>query len=251
MSVSRSRTATGSRRTWPRGSRPPTGSSLSSDEEDPGPGGSVDRPARLLPRRGPRRDQRRRAQRQTPRLAHGTRTPLDSDRRAPGPGATIGLMTLATVRSSWRLRPADVELAQQLARRAAVAVDNSRLHTKLSGVAETLQRALLPATLPAVEHWEIASLYRPTETDLRIDVGGDFYEVFDREGTWFVILGDVTGKGVTAATVTALLRHGDPRGVADGTVAGRDPRPARRIACDAPGRSNGDGDLHVPPRTTV
>lgn len=124
------------------------------------------------------------------------------------PARTIGLMTLATDRSRRRLRHDDLELAEQLGRRAAVAVENSRLLAKLAGVAHTLQQALLPSTLPAVEGWEIASLYRPTETELRIDVGGDFYELFEYEGTWFAILGDVAGKGVTAASLTALMRHG-------------------------------------------
>ena len=124
------------------------------------------------------------------------------------PDRTIGLMTLATDRSARRLRRDDLELAEQLGRRAAVAVENSRLHAKLAGVAQTLQQALLPSALPAVPGWEVAALYQPTQTDLRIDVGGDFYELFEHDGTWFVILGDVVGKGVTAASVTALMRHG-------------------------------------------
>lgn len=124
------------------------------------------------------------------------------------PGRTIGVMTLATDRSERRLDHDDVALAEQLGRRAAVAVENARLHTKLSEVAETLQRALLPRALPAIPGWEVASLYRPTETDLRIDVGGDFYEFFENEGTWLALIGDVTGKGVAAASVTSLMRHG-------------------------------------------
>jgi serine phosphatase RsbU (regulator of sigma subunit) len=124
------------------------------------------------------------------------------------PGRTIGAITLATDESQRRLRDDDVELAEQLGSRAAVAVENSRLHSKLTEVAETLQQALLPAELPDVEGWEIASLYRPTESELRIDVGGDFYELFDHDGVWFAILGDIVGKGVKAASVTALMRHG-------------------------------------------
>ncbi len=124
------------------------------------------------------------------------------------PGRVIGLLTLATDESRRHLQHDDVELAEQLARRAAVAVENARLHTRLAGVAETLQRSLLPGALPDVPGWEIASLYRPAQTELRIDVGGDFYEFFERDGTWFAIIGDVTGKGVTAASVSALMRHG-------------------------------------------
>jgi PAS domain S-box-containing protein len=124
------------------------------------------------------------------------------------PARTIGVMTLATGDSRRRLTVEDVALGEQLARRAAVAVDNARLHTKLADVAETLQRSLLPSKLPVIEGWDVAALYRPTETEQRIDVGGDFYELFDHDGTWFAIIGDVTGKGVTAASLTALMRHG-------------------------------------------
>jgi PAS domain S-box-containing protein len=124
------------------------------------------------------------------------------------PTRTIGVMTLATVSQGRRLDPGDLDLAEQLARRAGVAVDNSRLHTKLTSVAETLQQSLLPREPPSIRGWEIATLYRPTETELRIDVGGDFYEFFEHDGTWFLIVGDVGGKGVDAASLTALMRHG-------------------------------------------
>ncbi len=120
----------------------------------------------------------------------------------------IGVLTLATDVSGRRLDRDDLELAEQLGRRAAVAVDNSRLHTTLMEVAETLQQGLLPGPVPEIPGWQIATLYRPTETELGVDVGGDFYELIEQDGRWFVIVGDVTGKGVEAASVTALMRHG-------------------------------------------
>ena len=124
------------------------------------------------------------------------------------PARTMGVMTMATDVSRRRLTEDDVAIAEQLGRRAAVAVENSRLHTKLTGIAETLQTGLLPAALPTIPGWEIASLYRPAATEFRVDVGGDFYEIFEQDGSWFVVMGDVTGKGVAAASVTALMRHG-------------------------------------------
>ena len=124
------------------------------------------------------------------------------------PSRTIGLLTLATTVSRRRLGREDVEIAEQLGRRAAVAVENSRLHTKLATVAETLQQSLRPDALPDIPGWDVASLYRPAESEQRIDVGGDFYEFFEHGGTWFALLGDVTGKGVMAASMTALMRHG-------------------------------------------
>jgi len=124
------------------------------------------------------------------------------------PARTIGVMTLATDQSLRRLGHADVELAEQLARRAAVAVENARLHTELAGVASTLQQSLRPDEPPAIPGWEIAALYRPAAIEQRIDVGGDFYEFFECDGRWFVIFGDVTGKGVQAASLTAMMRYG-------------------------------------------
>ena len=124
------------------------------------------------------------------------------------PSRTIGAMSFFTSESRRRLTDADVQLAEQLARRAAVAVENSRLHTQLAEVAETLQNSLLPSEIPEVPGWEIAALYRPAETEGRIDVGGDFYEVFEAHGRTLALIGDVTGHGVAAASATSLMRHG-------------------------------------------
>jgi PAS domain S-box-containing protein len=124
------------------------------------------------------------------------------------PERTIGVMTLATDQSRRRLGHADVELAEQLARRAAVAVENARLHTELAGVASTLQQSLRPDPPPEIPGWEIAALYRPAAIEQRIDVGGDFYEFFENDGRWFAIFGDVTGKGVQAASLTTMMRYG-------------------------------------------
>ncbi|WP_372736015.1 PP2C family protein-serine/threonine phosphatase [Nocardioides sp.] len=74
-------------------------------------------------------------------------------------------------------------------------------------LAETLQRTLIPPTPPRIERLSIEAAYRPAG-DGR-EVGGDFYDVFQvGEGEWIVVIGDVMGKGVGAATVTAFLRHG-------------------------------------------
>jgi PAS domain S-box-containing protein len=125
------------------------------------------------------------------------------------PSRTIGVMTIATDASRRQLDGDDVDLAAQLGRRAAVVVENSRLHTKLSGIAETLQEGLLPAPLPNIPGWEVASLYQPAATEFRVDVGGDFYEIFETiDRQWFALLGDVAGKGVSAASTTLLARHG-------------------------------------------
>ncbi len=150
---------------------------------------------------------------------------------------TIGLMAFYTSESRRRLTQDDLELAVQLARRAAVAAENARLHTALAGVAQTLQDSLAPNELPSVPGWEIASLYRPAGAEPRIEVGGDFYEVFKADGTSIALIGDVTGRGVAAATLTSLVRHG-------ARFASRlEPQPAailRRLDEDLRQRPEGD-----------
>jgi serine phosphatase RsbU (regulator of sigma subunit) len=96
-------------------------------------------------------------------------------------------------------------------------VENSRLYTELSTVADTLQASLLPDTLPELAGWEAAADYRPGQRGA--DVGGDFYDVFPVADGHMLILGDVTGKGVTAAALTSLVRHTAK------TAALFDPRP--------------------------
>ena len=73
-------------------------------------------------------------------------------------------------------------------------------------LARTLQQTLIPPTPPEIPHLELAAAYRPATEAL--DVGGDFYDVFAvGPEDWVVTLGDVCGKGLDAAIVTALTRH--------------------------------------------
>jgi PAS domain S-box-containing protein len=121
---------------------------------------------------------------------------------------TLGAMTLVNAESGRRFDDADVRFAEQLADRAAVAVENARLYQARSRTAATLQRSLLPDSVPRIPGWEVAALYRPAGADPELEVGGDFYDFLQTPDGWLVIIGDVTGKGVEAAALTSLLRHG-------------------------------------------
>jgi phosphoserine phosphatase RsbU/P len=73
-------------------------------------------------------------------------------------------------------------------------------------LAQTLQRTLLPPSTPTIPGWEVAAAFRPAGEGA--EVGGDFYDMFQvGSDDWVVVLGDVCGKGVEAAVVTALVRH--------------------------------------------
>jgi serine phosphatase RsbU (regulator of sigma subunit) len=119
---------------------------------------------------------------------------------------TFGTLTLANTGARRRFDEADVQLAEELARRAGTAIDNARLYTEHTHIAHTLQARLLPARLPDVPGAVLAARYRAAG-ELN-EVGGDFYDVFPRsEAEWAMVVGDVSGKGPEAAAVTALARY--------------------------------------------
>ncbi|MEU4471416.1 SpoIIE family protein phosphatase [Micromonospora sp. NPDC023888] len=101
--------------------------------------------------------------------------------------------------------PDEVAVLEDVARRAALAIENARIHAERRRVAQTLQQSLLPPVLPLVDGIGFAAEYVPTGDDA--EVGGDFYDVVPLpDGRWLVVIGDVSGKGVQAAAVTGLVR---------------------------------------------
>jgi serine phosphatase RsbU (regulator of sigma subunit) len=125
-------------------------------------------------------------------------------------GATrmLGAMTLVASESARRFSAEDVRFAEQLADRAGAAIENARTYRARTQVAQTLQRSLLPETIPAIAGWQVAALYRPAGEEAQLEVGGDFYDFLETDAGWVVVIGDVTGKGVEAAALTSLVRHG-------------------------------------------
>jgi Stage II sporulation protein E (SpoIIE)/GAF domain len=121
---------------------------------------------------------------------------------------TLGVLTLVMAESRRRFEESDRDFAEQIAGRAAVAVDNARLATGRHEIAVTLQRSLLPDRVPAIPGWEVATMYRAASALDEVEVGGDFYDFFPTPSGWIVLLGDVTGRGVEAAAMTSLVRHG-------------------------------------------
>jgi serine phosphatase RsbU (regulator of sigma subunit) len=100
----------------------------------------------------------------------------------------------------------DLELAEAVAARAAVIVDNARLFDEQSVVARALQDSLLPGSLPEIPGIELGARYRAAGRGL--DVGGDFYDAFQADANWWIFaVGDVCGHGVEAAATTGLVRH--------------------------------------------
>lgn len=117
----------------------------------------------------------------------------------------IGMLTLGKP-SDDHFRQEILELAEDLSRRAALALDNARLYSERTAISQSLQRSLLPPGLPDVPNVEIEVIYRAAGEGN--EVGGDFYDVFPiRDGAYGFAIGDVCGTGPEAAAVTGLARH--------------------------------------------
>lgn len=136
-------------------------------------------------------------------------------------GTTLGVLLLVTTdESGRRLSTDDAAFAQELAVRAAVAIDNARLFREARAaeqetrrlldrehlIADRLQEALqpgLPGKLPGLD---MDAHYRPALQEARI--GGDFYDVFAIEnGCYGLVVADLAGKGLAAAAQVATVRH--------------------------------------------
>ncbi|TVL92657.1 PAS domain S-box protein [Streptomyces sp. SAJ15] len=117
----------------------------------------------------------------------------------------IGMLTLGKPTDE-HFRQEILELAEDLSRRAALALDNARLYSERTAISQSLQRSLLPPELPTVPGVEVEVIYRAAGEGN--EVGGDFYDLFPiRDGAYGFAIGDVCGTGPEAAAVTGLARH--------------------------------------------
>ncbi len=147
------------------------------------------------------------------RLREAVRTGATVPLPAPVDGFALPLIArsqrlgVLAVGRHWdhRQDPAELAILEDLTRRAALALDNARIHAERRRIAQTLQQSLLPPVLPRVAGLAFGAEYVPTVGDAA--VGGDFYDVVAMpDGRWLLVIGDVSGKGVQAATVTGLVR---------------------------------------------
>jgi serine phosphatase RsbU (regulator of sigma subunit) len=117
---------------------------------------------------------------------------------------TRGAILLARADTERPFDQEDVDLAEDLVRRAALTLANVRLYQQEHTVADTLQRSLLPE-LPAIPGVESAAHYVSAST--AADVGGDFYDLLHLpDGSIGVVIGDVVGHDIAAAAAMGHLR---------------------------------------------
>ena len=109
--------------------------------------------------------------------------------------------------------PSQIRLAEAIAREAALAISNARLYEKIRDayereryVADVLQRSFLPEKLPRIPDTELAVYYASASETAKI--GGDFYDFIDISDSLIgFVVGDVSGKGIEAASTTALAKY--------------------------------------------
>lgn len=120
---------------------------------------------------------------------------------------SLGTLTLVLAGPRGRLFDgSDLAFAEELGRRAGVALENARLYTRERHVATALQEASLPTELPQLEHMSFDASYRAGSSEATI--GGDWYDAFVlRDGRVALTVGDVLGSGLKAAVIMTKLRQ--------------------------------------------
>ncbi|MEY9845445.1 SpoIIE family protein phosphatase [Streptacidiphilus sp. MAP5-3] len=118
-------------------------------------------------------------------------------------GGVLGLVEFRRAPGSPAFDADDLPLAEDLAARAAVSVDNARRYTREHGTAVALQRSLLPRSVPERTGLELAHRYLPASAG----VGGDWFDVIPLPGfRTALVVGDVVGHGINAAVAMGRLR---------------------------------------------
>ena len=120
-------------------------------------------------------------------------------------GKVIGVLHVSSGELD-RFGEDDLGLLVPAAERAALAIGRAQVLERERRIAETLQRALLPDSLPTIDGLELAALFTP---GAGVEVGGDWYDALPLpSGELAVVIGDVAGKGLKAATLMGELRAG-------------------------------------------
>ena len=121
-------------------------------------------------------------------------------------GRQLGVVSFIQSESKRRFDQSDLDFAVILCARAALAFDNARLFSKEQRVAETFQAASLPTDLPQLPGVRISATYRAGRNES--EVGGDWYDAFELpDGNLVASIGDVAGKGLSAAVAMSAVRQ--------------------------------------------
>jgi len=120
-------------------------------------------------------------------------------------GTVLGILTLLRDHDRPPFDQTDASYLRELAARAALSVDNARLHRMEAKTALTLQRSMLPSRPPKIPGVLIAHRYLPG--DRRAEVGGDWFDAIQLPGSRVaLVVGDVMGHGLHSAVAMGRFR---------------------------------------------
>jgi serine phosphatase RsbU (regulator of sigma subunit) len=120
------------------------------------------------------------------------------------PAEVLGALLLLSMSPGSRIDDPAIESAQRIGEQAALAIDNARLYQQQKEFSDTMQRSLLPRSLPQLPRLDIGDAY---QSSARLEVGGDIYDFTELDdGRLAVVLGDVTGHGIEAAADMAMAK---------------------------------------------
>ena len=120
------------------------------------------------------------------------------------PAEVLASLTIVSMRPGAPVTQETVDEAVRIAGQAALAIDNARLYQQQKQFADTMQRSLLPQSVPEVPGLQLGAAY---ESSARVEVGGDVYDFMELpDGRLAVALGDVTGHGIEAAADMAMAK---------------------------------------------
>jgi PAS domain S-box-containing protein len=120
-------------------------------------------------------------------------------------GRSLGALSFLHAQKDMRYDSGDLEFLAELGERAALALDNARLYRERDRIARNLQRGLRPPRPAEVPGLEVSVVFEAAGEG--IEVGGDLYDVLQSEDGCWLLVGDVAGKGSTAAGVSVAVRH--------------------------------------------
>ncbi|MFI9783425.1 SpoIIE family protein phosphatase [Kitasatospora sp. NPDC051984] len=120
-------------------------------------------------------------------------------------GAVLGILKLLRLSDRAPFTRADADTLKEIAARAALSLDNARLHRAESKVATTLQRSMIPTRPPKIPGVQIAHRYMPG--DRKAEVGGDWFDAIQLPGSRVaLVVGDVMGHGLHSAAAMGRFR---------------------------------------------
>lgn len=120
------------------------------------------------------------------------------------PAEVLASLTILSVQPGSPVTSETIDQATAIGGQAALAIDNARLYQQQKQFSDTMQRSLLPRSVPKLQGLELGDAY---ESSARVEVGGDVYDFMELgDGRLAVALGDVTGHGIEAAADMAMAK---------------------------------------------